>query len=134
MQKLLFLAKFWQHPWGIERCRWTIKSNNIIIIHRNKTPFIIDFAKATAIQCPSKYNLSNTQKEKYKRKYQHSAPDLVDGLCTQSVLTDTYSIGFLLSQIGEAAQNSELQKLSTKMTQYFSRERASLRDAIAFLM
>ena len=110
-----------------------IKSNNIII-HRNKTPFIIDFGKATAVQCPSKYNLSNSQKGKYKRKYPHLAPDLVDGLCAQSVLTDTYSIGFLFSQIGDAAQNSKLQKLSPKMMQYFSQERPSLKDAIAFLM
>ena len=105
-----------------------IKSNNIII-QRNQNPMIIDFGKATAIQCPSRYTLSDSQKQRYKKRYSHLAPDLIDGTCSQSIYTDIYSVGNVFRHIGKEMQIDQLVEVAGKMMRDASIDRMRLSQA-----
>ena len=92
--------------------RYQIQQHN----HKKRTnTIIIDFGKATSMQCPSRYNLTLALRQKYKTKYQHLAPDLVDGLTTQTVYTDIYSVDHVFKQIHDYANLTFLEDLSQKM-------------------
>ena len=59
-------------------------------------PVIIDFGKACEISKGRVYNLSQHQRERYKVNHPHIAPDLRDGKCPQSTLSDIFSLGRIM--------------------------------------
>lgn len=63
---------------------------------------LIDFGKACLVSNAKQYKLSNPVKLKYIRHHPQIAPDLRDGKCKQSVQSDIYSFGRILSIVNEA--------------------------------
>ena len=112
-----------------------LKTDNIVL---KSTPLaddtiigavIIDFGKACEISKGRLYNLSHTQREQYKVNHPHIAPDLRDGQCVQSVSSDVYAIGRIVSIICDrdrSLQFHTLQDLSHKCTQYHKHLRPDL--------
>ena len=78
---------------------------------------IIDFGKACDTSKGKVYKLSQSEREHYKIHHPHIAPDVCDGLCPQSVSSDTFSLGRVISMINT---KSSLKKdeLSQKCMQY----------------
>lgn len=82
-----------------------IKSDNICLASLFTTvtcvrAVIIDFGKACDLTNGKSYKLSDIQKERYKKDHPHIAPDLRDGACKQSTLSDVYALGRVHDKIG----------------------------------
>ena len=71
------------------------------------------------------YTLSSSERDKYKRHHPHVAPDVRDGLCKQSTLSDIYSFGRILSTINAKLEVHCLEELVKTCLQYKSSERPS---------
>ena len=101
-----------------------IKSDNICIsssvITSRITAVIVDFGKACYASDGKSYKLTDSQKEQYKANHPHIAPDLRDGVCTQSVQSDVYSFGRMIKLINGVThlQKEELDLLSNKCMQH----------------
>ena len=100
-------------------------------------PIVIDFGKARPIKDPKTYRLNEKDKDYYLRTYTHLAPELINGVCPQSALTDVYS---LCRIIGKAAivtrykQLNAIAKLCTKKSSIATRPSLLLvHDSIADL-
>ena len=78
---------------------------------------IIDFGKACNITSGKSYKLSDIQKEQYKKDHPHIAPDLRDGICKQSTLSDVCSLGRMTNNIPQL-QKEDLEELSNKSMYY----------------
>lgn len=92
---------------------------------------IIDFGKACEISKGRMYNLSHTQRERYRLNHPHVAPDLRDGQCAQSESSDVYAIGRIISIVCDRSRDRFLQldtlkDLSHKCTQYHKHQRPDL--------
>ena len=62
-------------------------------------PIIIDFGKARPIDSPKKYKMPEKEQEKHLKTYTHLAPELVQGIYSQSVSTDVYSLGHAIRKV-----------------------------------
>jgi len=105
-----------------------IKGDNIVLDMKESSieGIIIDFGKACSISEGEYYTLSETKKEKYKRYHPHISPDLRDGVSKQSVLSDVYSYGRIVSAVNESKVKDEhLTQLSKNCLRYNSSERPS---------
>lgn len=78
-----------------------------------------------------KYALSHHQKEVYRSRYSHIAPDLVDGIVPQSFLSDIFSFGQLIKKIVVA--HTGLQQLASRCTTYAFSDRLKLEDLVSTL-
>jgi len=80
-----------------------IKENNILlqVTTENVVPKIFDFGKATHSSCSMTYNLSDDKRKYYNEHCRHLAFELrnLKGH-KQNFLTDAYSVGRVLKQIG----------------------------------
>jgi len=81
---------------------------------------IIDFGRACETSKGRIYKLSESQKEQYKVHHPHIAPDLRDGLCSQSESSDIFSVGRVISIINSESslKNETLNGLSHRCMQY----------------
>lgn len=102
-----------------------LKGDNIVLTSTNLTQYsikavIIDFGKACETSKGRSYKLSEFQKEQYKVLNPHIAPDLCDGLCSQSVSSDIFSLGRVISIINSESslKNETLNGLSHRCMQY----------------
>lgn len=102
-----------------------LKGDNIVLTSTNLTQYsikavIIDFSKACETSKGRSYKLSESQKEQYKVHHPHIAPDLCDGLCSQSVSSDIFSLGRVISIINSESslKNETLNGLSHRCMQY----------------
>ena len=96
MSNLSWMVILQQVCTGLEHlhCQQTIihndlKCDNIVLTSSLQAcinPVIIDFGKACLLAEGKKYNLSHKQREVYKLKHPHVAPDVRDGLCKQTHL------------------------------------------------
>jgi serine/threonine protein kinase len=79
-----------------------IKGNNVIVYGEGLQLIkIIDFGKSTHFSRPEVYNLTDEQKEKYNTHHQYLAYELRNlKMQKQSVLTDVYSVGYILKKLG----------------------------------
>ena len=92
------------------KCDNVILSLNIVV-----QAIIIDFGIACDL---SKGKCSEKDKQKFKERHSHIAPDLWDGACDQSVTSDTFSFGKIVAAVNECKlQQAELQKLADKCLQ-----------------
>ena len=90
---------------------------------------IIDFGKACEISKGRTYNLSHAQREQYRVNHPHIAPDLRDGQCAQSVSSDVYAVGRIISIVCDrdrSLQFDTLNDLTLKCTQYHKHLRPDL--------
>ena len=60
---------------------------------------IVDFGKACYLCDEKSYKLTDSQKKRYKANHPHIAPNLRDGICTQSVQSDVYSFARMIKLI-----------------------------------
>ena len=80
-----------------------IKADNVLIGQNRSV--IIDFGKATMLDCPVIYNvaLNADQCNIYNKKHRHLAHELRNVPNTkQSTKTDAYSIGYMMKHVGAA--------------------------------
>jgi len=97
-----------------------LKCDNIILgFNKEIQGIIIDFGKACNISEGKYYALSVKQKERYKCYHSQIAPDLRDGLCKQSVMSDMYSFGRIVATVNECKlKDTALEELTSKCLQY----------------
>ena len=79
-----------------------IKADNVILLGEIRTAVkIIDFGKSTLLSNPLKYSLNHAKRIKYNKYHRHLPYELRNKTNTyQSVLTDTYSVGYMFQLIG----------------------------------
>ena len=64
---------------------------------------VVDFGKATEKDRGHLYTLNFHEKEQYRFRYRHLAPEVFEGTMKQCILSDVYSLGKLLGQISSSA-------------------------------
>lgn len=69
---------------------------------------MIDFGKACFATQGKYYKLSEEEKDIYKNEHSHVAPDLRDGVISQSKASDVYAIGQLIYYVYKKAHLSKL--------------------------
>ena len=62
---------------------------------------LIDFGKATKTTEGKLYRLTELEKESYRIRFAHIAPEVIDGECRQTTYSDMYAVGCLFYQISE---------------------------------
>ena len=94
-----------------------IKANNAIVYGPEMDLLkVIDFGKCTLISNPEVYNLSVEQREFYNKKHRYLAYELRNRPnAKQTVLTDTYSVGYLFKHLG-VSQSAFLCNVGEKMS------------------
>jgi len=113
-----------------------IHGNNVLITE-GKQVKLIDFGKCSLIQCPVTYNITvgSKEHEKYNKYHRHLAHELrnITG-STQTVLTDTYSVGYVLKNIGHYESNESLFNIGRKMQKNNPIERLTLQDSRLYFL
>ena len=92
---------------------------------------IIDFGKATLTSNPVEYNLNASDVKKYNVKHRYLAHELRNVACSkQTVLTDVYSIGYVIKYIVYHENISFLYETGRKMKKESPLERMNLEQAL----
>ena len=70
-----------------------IKADNIVLVKEENiqmpySPTLVDFGKSKHMSDVQKKNLSDTEKEIYRKRHFHIAPEVIDGSHTPSVKSD----------------------------------------------
>ena len=89
---------------------------------------IIDFGKACNADQGKLYKLTDHEKEQYKACHPHIAPDLRNGLCRQSVMSDVYALGRIINTVNGVAylQNNDMQEFSETCMHYNEKSRPEM--------
>ena len=114
-----------------------LKGDNVVLSSSPVVkPVIIDFGKACETTKGKKYKLTEKEKKKYESVHSHIAPDLRDGLCAQSPLSDVYSFGRLLNKVAKSyfSEHTGLYDLFTKCMEYNSALRPNLHIILNFFI
>ena len=96
-------------------------------------PVLVDFGKACYMGQGKHYKLTSEEKEEYKLHHSHLAPDVRDGICEQSFLSDVYSFGHLLYTLAKNKkidQRLHLKALSKECMQYNAHNRPEMNDVV----
>ena len=97
-------------------------------------PFIIDFGKACRADCGKRYKLTAEQKDLYKKEHSQVAPDLRDGLVSQSFLTDhLFFWSNCQAYMNYIIESSSLRSFCRQIMSYHSCERPSLESILQVL-
>ena len=114
-----------------------IKSDNICLTSSLTTKLsvravIIDFGKACDASKGKTYKLSESQKEQYRKDHPHIAPDLRDGACQQSALSDVFGLGRMVKLVNSVPQlqREDLEELSNKCMYYHVHSRPRVSDIL----
>ena len=113
-----------------------IHCSNVLITEKF-IPKKIDFGKVTLIDAPIFYNLENGSKEseKYNKCHRHLAYEIRNVKGTkQSICTDTYSVDYLLKNIGQYEKIDWLFNVGRELKLNNSCERLTLQDSVIHLM
>ena len=111
-----------------------LKLNNIVL-HGKQLELlkVIDFGKVTLITSPVTYNLNSEEKMRYNKYHSYLAYELCNvPNAKQSVLTDTYSVGYCLKHIGHDCEQFLLDT-GRKMKTPSPSDRLQLQDALSLL-
>lgn len=79
-----------------------LKTDNVIFYEKSGVtllPVIVDFGKCESFSNCTKYSLTDTEKEDYRKKHKHIAPDLVDGIAKPSPASDVYGFGRIFKNV-----------------------------------
>ena len=110
---------------GISILHNDIKANNVILFKDNVK--IIDFGKATHVKQPLLYNLNDKSKELYNQRHRYFAHELRNVRGTsQNIMTDTYSVGYLMKYIGYYELLSDIYEIGRQMKEISLTDRLSL--------
>ena len=84
-----------------------MKGNNIVIekLAHSCRPVLIDFGKACFIKDAHTYHLTKQQMKRYEKLYPHVAPEVRQGVATQSCESDIYSFGRIPYEINTLKLN-----------------------------
>jgi serine/threonine protein kinase len=106
------------------------KGDNVILAQHSVTyhPIIIDFGKSRRIQDAKHYCLSQKEKEKYRQRYWHIAPELINGTHKQSTKSDIFSLGVLMTNVCKCHKYEQLSGLAKECTNDNPIERPTLVD------
>ena len=115
-----------------------LKSNNVILRPDDHWPNfqvkIIDFGKSTLKSSPNIYNLPSEDILVYNVQHRYIAHEIRNVPNTkQSEMTDTYSVGYLITQIGQSEQSKFLTQIGEKMKTVSPEDRLPLTSALALL-
>ena len=115
-----------------------IKLDNVCLTSTSTSQLqavIVDFGKACDIQNGKLYKLTDQQKEQYKINHPHIAPDLRDGICRQSAISDVYSLGRVISIVNSVPelQNKDLEQFSTTCMNYHKHLRPNMSTILTYL-
>ena len=96
-----------------------IKADNIVLVKEENiqmpySPILVDFGKSKHMADVQKKNLSDTEKEIYRKRHFHIAPEVIDGSHTPSVKSDVYSIGLVFCKIYKLVKVKNLKDLCKK--------------------
>ena len=108
-----------------------VKANNVVIqkVSSEIKSILIDLGKGCFLPHGKTYHMNDPKRREHKKKYPHIAPDLVDGHCNQSKVSDVYSFGRLLKQINDVQLNlPALNSISLHCTEYYCTQRPSTLD------
>ncbi len=107
-----------------------LKVDNIVLgttLLKCIKPCIVDFGKACKEEHAKKYCLTEEQKEIYKNEHTQVAPDLRDGLVSQSIRSDVYSLGRIMKKMNSSVIKSrELVHVIKECLSYHAHNRPSL--------
>ena len=89
---------------------------------------IIDFGKASNADQGKLYKLTDHEKEQYKACHPHIAPDLHNGLCRQSVMSDVYALGRIINTVNGVSylQNKDMKEFSETCMHYNEKSRPEM--------
>lgn len=107
-----------------------IKRDNIVVTDTRVV--LIDFGKATMINCPVIYNIFPNSKEHfmYNQNHRHLAHELRNiPNSKQSIYTDIYSIGYMFKHSAAAFLYDPIIELGRLMKKNQPNERLSLKDS-----
>ena len=108
-----------------------LKENNILlqVVRGKMVPKISDFGKSTFLSGGKSYSLSEKQKEEYNIYHRNLAFELrnLNGF-KQSELTDAYSVGRILKQIGYTMNVEVVKKVAAKLKVDNYKKRAKLSE------
>ena len=113
-----------------------IKSDNIVLDNQcaHIQSVLVDFGKACYTQDAKQYHLTATQQCLYEHNHPQVAPDLRDGLCKQSKLSDVYSFGRVMDSVNKISLNLPvLCSLSSQCTEYLQTKRPTTSKLFMFL-
>ena len=96
-----------------------IKSDNIVLVKEENedalySPIIVDFGKAKHLSEVQNKRLTDIEKEIYKKRHFHIAPEIIEGSHAPSVKSDVYSMGLVLSMIYKRIKDKNLKDLCKK--------------------
>ena len=109
-------------------------SNNVIVA--DKRVVIIDFGKATMIKCPVQYDITPSSEDQatYNTNHRHLAHELRNvPLTRQSVMTDTYSVGYMFKHTACSIPYEPIIELGRQLKTVSVSCRLSLSTALGFL-
>lgn len=118
-----------------------LKSDNVVLHKEGDTIrcILVDFGKSNYANKLSRYQLTEQEKQQYRRDHKHIAPDLVDGISDITTASDIYSYGRLLRNIilyfplPIADISSSLQKNVKRCLKYEYSERPSAKQMTEIL-
>lgn len=87
---------------------------------------IIDFGKACEIHLGKCYHLSSKERDHYRLHHPLVAPDLRDGLCKQSEISDIFSFGRIADIVFFMSTDEQLNDTVKQCMMYSSASRPSL--------
>lgn len=117
-----------------------IKADNMVI---EKLPpnynqcrsILIDFGKACYVEETKLYHLSPEQKEKYKTHHPQVAPEVRNGISTQSFASDMYAFGRVLHQINlQKLKRPVVSRLAQQCLDQFHQRRPTIDELHTFLL
>lgn len=111
-----------------------IKENNVLLkeVKGIMIPKISDFGKAALASQGSVFNLEENQRKLYNEKHRHIAPELrnLNGF-VQSTVTDAYSVGRVLKQIGYIMDLKSVKLASSYLKMDDCKKRKTLEFALS---
>ena len=116
-----------------------LKANNVLLCHafnreEHVSPIfdiqivVIDFGKATQKDSGRIYRLTHFELQKYRTRFPHIAPEVVEGKNRESTASDIYAYGMLLKRIvneNDSFSDSKLRDISEKCLSKKSSDRPS---------
>lgn len=105
-----------------------IKGDNIVLEHHSSIRgVLIDLGKGCFIKDAKGYVLTEVEKKKFLQNHPQIAPDLVNGHCKQSTLSDIYSLGRVIKQVNDKCiKLPYLMSLSCQCTEYLCTKRPDI--------
>ena len=125
---------------GKVKSSFTCTSSHINPSDQHYQILLVDFGKATKIDNGKLYSLNAIEKDEYRMKFPHIAPEVIESESKQTTYSDMFSVGGILYQVAESQQLSSceyekkrLKFLAEKCRLVQYHRRYSAQKALSFL-